>query len=529
MSFEIRKQVYALNDNRKTIFKNALAFFFGTVLSRLSGFIREALMAFVFGATAPISAFLVAYRFANLGRRLFGEGALSPGIIPHFESLRKENKGRALQFLADLFGTLSIFLAILIGIIELILFFALQSTSITAGNYEIIKLTMVMLPALLFLCLYGVNGAILQCEQRYFLPSAAPVFYNFIWIGTLLYLFKFPALSAVYLLSLSILLAVFMQWIVTLPPILRLFEGKIPKISPFSLEVRSLFKPLGYGMLGVGALQINSALDAISAQYSAEGGPAYLWYAMRLQQLPLAIFGLALTSSILPPLSRSAARGDIGALTAQIEFGLRLTFLAIIPSTVAILTFAGPIVNLAYGRGAFTDLATAETMRCLIGYGIGLLPSVMIILLAQGFYASKNYRIPMQAALISVGVNLFLNALFIFELKMDTYGVALSTSIAAILNCLILYFQMRKVLGVFISGSVLLDGAKCAFFAASSAVLVRMVMPETEGFAREVLPQVKALFIPFTLYALLFVSATLIFSRAIRHFIFNFRSSSATF
>lgn len=517
MSFQVRNRLMNRLDNQKSIFRSALSFFLGTLCSRFVGFFREIMMAFVFGATAEIAAFLVAYRFANLGRRLFAEGALSPGIVPYFETLRKEgNKAAAGQFLADLIFSLSIFLILFIGLIELLLFCSLFLFEITPSVQEIIKLTMVMLPALFFLCLYGINSAILQCEQHYFLSSSAPAFYNIVWVAALLFLQGMVPSQAIYLLAGSILLAVMLQWLVTLKPVLTIVSGHLRKVSLFSNEVRALFKPLGYGLIGIAAMQINSALDAVSARFSSIEGPAYLWYSIRIEQLPLSLFAIALSSAILPPLARAHSRSDTRQVTTQVEFGLRLTFLAIIPATVAIFGFAGPTINFVYGRGAFTDGAIIETMRCLIGYGIGLLPGALVIFLAQVFYAHKNFRIPMQAAVISVCANLFLNALFIFEFKMDTYAVALSTSIAATLNCLILFMRMRNALGIFISKRILIECTQLGFFAASSAVVVRYLFPQAEQFPHTVSQQLRALLIPGSIYLALFFATTLLFSKTAR-------------
>lgn len=485
----------AVATEQRHFVKNAAMFFLGTVLSRMSGLCRELAMAFFFGAGKEISAFLVAYRLANLGRRLLGEGALNPGVIPHFEKLRAKDPKQACQYIADLMSSLALMLTVVLAVVEVGLVLWRKETGDDSIRL-IISLTMIMLPALVFLTVQGISTSVMQCYNRFFIPSVSPVLFNGVWIAALFYVSRFSREKGIYILAFSISIALFVQMMMVFLPVKRLLRSHGVKFHFFSHSVMQIFKPLGFGLVGIGAMQINSALDAISARYASVEGPAYLWYAFRLQQLPLALFGLALSSAILPPMSRAARNKDMVELKKTLHFALRVALVLLIPCVVGLLGFSAPVINLVYRRGAFDFVALHETMRCLIGYTTGLLPSVLVIIFAQIFYAQKDYKMPMQAAVLSVVFNIFLNALFIMELKMDAYGVALSTSLSSVLNCGLLMFMLHKKMRIAIASKLVFDGFRLTFLAGVAVVVVRHIFPSSMDLPAGLKAQFDALFYP---------------------------------
>lgn len=429
-------------DHPQAVSRSAAAFLSGTFLSRLTGMFRDIVMAFSFGAHPAIAAFLVAFRFSNLLRRLFGEGQMTAGFIPYFESIRKESLEKGALFFRDLFHSLSLFLIFLIALAEIGLYFWWR-----LEKSELIFLTMLMLPGTLFICLFGLTSSLLQCEKRFFLPGFAPVAFNFIWIAAALLWRNNPPEEAAIALSIAIVIAFAMQWLTTAPALFRylkeylsfshFFKGRL-----FSHEILDLIKPLLYGMVGIGAVQINTALDGIFARFASLEGPAYLWYAVRMEQLPLALFGVALASALLPPLARAIQVQDKEKYCTLLQFALKRSFAWIFPCVMAIFVLGAASVNLLYGHGCFSEEATRETVLCLWGYGAGLLPSVFVLLLAPAFYAQKDYRTPMQGSLFSVFLNLTLNVFMVFVLEWGAFSIAIGTSIAALFNC---YYLMRKL------------------------------------------------------------------------------------
>ncbi len=429
--------------------RGALAFFAGTLCSRITGVVRDMSMAFFLGSTPSLAAFMVAYRLANLFRRLLGEGPLPSGVIPHFERIRKECPKKGALFFRDVFFSVGLVLLFFLLAGEVGVFLWIHHGGLSLPAQEILYLTGLMMPGVGFICLYGISSALLQCEKKFFLPSVAPVFFNIVWIaGVFLGKGLHPAEAAIWL-SVAVVFGFFIQWASLLPMMRRYFLGviswkELSSCAPFSQEVRHIMKPLVLGIVGVGAAQINSALDALFARVSSLEGPAYLWYAIRIEQLPLALFGIALASALLPPLSRALSLGDSGQFQALLQFAMKRIFSLLFPCSIALFVLACSGVNLLYGRGDFSLEATRQTIYCLWGYGIGLLPSVCVLLLAPAFYAQKDFRTPMRASLVSVACNIFLNYLFVFCFGWGPFSIALATSLAAFGNCYWLIIALKK-------------------------------------------------------------------------------------
>ncbi len=410
-------------------------------------------MAFAFGSGPAIAAFMVAFRFANAIRRLFGEGTLSAGFIPHFEQLRGSEPEKGATFFRDVLFTLTIVLALVILLLEGILLAVWHWGGLSPDNADILFLTMLMLPGILFICLFGLTSALLQCERRYFLTGFAPVGFNLVWIASAWWLRDQPPAVAVVSLSLAIVVAFLVQWFWTLPATFSILQRSLTRkecLKPrlFSLEFRQMIKPFLLGAIGVGAVQINSALDAVFARCASLEGPAYLWYAIRIEQLPLALFGIALSSALLPPLARAIREKAHERYLQLIRFAFRQSFSLIFPCTMGLFVLGVVGINLLYGRGDFTQTSTYQTVLCLWGYGLGLVPAVFVLLLAPAFYAEKDYRLPTIASLISVGCNILLTSLFVFGLGWGAFSVSVATSLCAWLNYFTLSWALAKKIGV---------------------------------------------------------------------------------
>src|SRR5581483_5358829 len=352
-----------LADTPKTVSRSTFAFLSGTFLSRLSGLGRDMAMAVAFGSSPAIAAFMVAFRFSNLLRRLFGEGPLASGFIPHFEQLRAASPEKGAQFFRDLFFSMSLFLLLLIGGIEAILCGILKWGQLQPDNAQILYLTILMMPGVLFICLFGLSSSFLQCEKRFFITGFAPVVFNLVWIGAALFFKNKDPIEAVFPLSCAVVIAFLMQWLMLVPQTLAYLKknlGESKSFSPklFSPELRSLLKPLSLGIIGVGAVQINSALDAIFARFASLEGPAYLWYAIRIEQVPVALFGIALSAALLPPLSRAIKNADKTQYFTLLRFSLRRSFSLIFPCTLGIFVLGAVGINFLYGHGSFDHTST---------------------------------------------------------------------------------------------------------------------------------------------------------------------------
>jgi putative peptidoglycan lipid II flippase len=434
-------------DTHSSVARSASLFLTGTFISRFTGMVRDLSMAYCFGTSYAVAGFLVAFRLANLLRRLFGEGALLNGFIPFFETIRKEDPKKGAEFFRDLFWSLSFSLLLIIITLEVILGGARYFFAARESVLQIIQMTMVMLPGILFICLFGLSMALLQCEKKFFLSGIAPVAFNIVWISSVWIFRHHTPYNAMMGISVGIVLAFFLQWWVTVPGLKRYvrqflslrdwFQTKI-----FSPELKKMIVPLFLGVVGVAAVQVNSAVDVIIACFSSLEGPAYLSYAHRLQQLPLALFGIAISSALMPPLTRAMKQGDQDHFKSLLSFGFSKTFSLLLPGTIAIFVLGGASVNLLYGRGMFSNLSTIHTTFCLWGYGLGLVPSAFVLILAPAFYAKKDFWTPTVASLWSVAINVILSLAAVFLFKMGASGIALATSIASFFNMGFLIYKL---------------------------------------------------------------------------------------
>lgn len=412
--------------------------------------LRDIAMASCFGSAPEIAAFMVAYRLANLFRRLFGEGNLQAGFVPYFEELRTKNGEKAAFFFyRDAAFSVTLFLLLIIGLIEGVFWAA--SFWLPKESKQIVFLAMWMAPGLLFICLSSLHTALLQCQKNYFVSALAPLFFNGVWILAVFAFSYFPLSQAVHYLSCGIFFAFIAQWAVTARSIrkevcVQMDASDWMRPTLFSSMCKKMIKPMGMGILGVGAMQLNSTLDAFFAYFAEKGGPAYLWYAIRVEQLPLAFFGVALSGALLPPLSRAMQEGTMQKYQELLQAGLRQAAALMIPCVFGIFALGGCGLNLLYGRGAFTSEDVWGTLFCLWAYGLGLLPSVFVLLLATSSYAKQNYRSPIVASLLAVGFHVLSNLILIFGLHLGAVSVALSTSLSSWFN-LWLLCKGRDVFG----------------------------------------------------------------------------------
>lgn len=422
-------------DTTHTIHRSASRFLSGTLISRFTGMLRDMAMAFAFGTAPALAAFMVAFRFAHLARRLFGEGSLQNTFIPHFEELRLQNPTRAFAFFRDLAASLLLILAALIFAGMTVLHF-LYPLNWTIETKQIMLYTSLMLPSLFFISLYGLNAALLGCEKQFFTSGIAPVAFNLVWIAAAFYLSPMPINQAMIGLSLAVILGCLAQWAVTVPQTLKILpkEGFLFKACPFSPDVRHLIKPLLLANFGVAASQINNALDPLFALFANSEGPAWLWFAIRVQQLPLALFGIALANALIPPIARAIKSGNLEQFHHLFHFAIKRVLIFTVITTAAIFATAPTCVNLLFGRGNFEIESIAGTANCLLGYGIGLFPMAYILIAAPALFAFGDFKTPTKGASFSMLLNIGLNSLFVFGFAWGSPSVALATSLASFWN-----------------------------------------------------------------------------------------------
>ncbi len=459
----------------KTVSKLVWQFMSGNFLSKVSGLARDVTMAYFFGADAIVAAFIVAYRMANLLRRLFGEGALVAGFIPHFESLKVESEPKAFQFFKSVSLSMSTLLVGIIALVESLILLSHFFGDFSKDTLYIIDMTGIMFPSILFICLYGIYSGVLQSYKKFFQTSIAPVVFNLSWILVMLMSKHLDKKQAMFFLSIGVLIGFIAQFTFTYIQVKKI-QNQIEPIQEdrgfkiFSTNLKPLFSSLIAGVIGVGATQINNAFDVIFARIASLEGPAYLTYGIRVQQLPLSVFVIALSSVMLPQLSRLMKLGQTQDFVHTLKIALHRTFFILVPITCMCFVIGGTFINIIYGRGGFDQIATIQTTRCLWAYAVGLIPMGFVILLAPAFYAQKDYKITTIASIASVLVNLSLNAVFVSLFSLDCTSVAYATSIASYVNMLILVYFLKKKVGVFVDRTTLKEFIKIAFSASFAFV-----------------------------------------------------------
>ncbi len=446
-------------DSTHSIMRSAMRFLSGTALSRVSGMIRDVILAFSFGTHEALAALFVAFRLSHVCRRLFGEGALQSAFIPLFEEVRKESNEKAFVFFRDMTALWTTFLTLFTLLSMASLAIARAYIPFSEGTDEIISLMIILMPSLLPICLFGLNSSLLQCEKRYFTVGIAPTFFNLVIAFVALALHSFDPREAMPYVAVSIVVGCLFQWLATFIPALRSTENVLGKVrlfknvSFFSPDIKRLWGPLTLGLIGVGASQINNAVDALFARAADPEGPAQLWFGLRLQQLPLALFGIALSGALLPPLSRAIQSENKSRYVHFLEFAIRRVIALLLPCTAFLLIVGMSAINAIYGRGDFQAHSVMTTTGCLHGYALALIPMGLIIVLAPAFYAKRNYSVPTKGACISLITNALFNAFFVFVLGWKAVSVAVATSLSSWINALYLYKKLTQDFGPVLSAS----------------------------------------------------------------------------
>lgn len=424
---------------------------FATLLSRVLGYVRDALVAAAFGGGGLTDAFYAAFRIPNLLRRLLGEGPLTAAFVPLFtHRLETGEGGEARRFFQTLFSTLGLLLT---GLVILGIVFAPQLVGVVAWGFRTdpekfdltVRLTRVMFPFVLFVCLAAVSSGALNALGHFFVPALAPAMLSVAEIAFIFFLFKLWT-NPLDGLAVSALVGGVLHFAVLLP---LLHREKMPlrwHWEPRHPEVRRVGLALLPAVWGLSVDQISAFIDTLCASFLMEGSVTALYNSNRLMQLPLALFGIAMSTAALPSLSASLARGDARETKETLNLSLRLVFFTVVPAMVGLIALGTPIVQILFEHGRFTPWATALTASALAGYALGLPAYAAVKVLASAFYAMKDTRTPVRVANISMGVNIAGNLMLMGPWGVG--GLAFATAIASVVNAALLFWLLRRRLGL---------------------------------------------------------------------------------
>ncbi|PYJ09487.1 MAG: murein biosynthesis integral membrane protein MurJ [Verrucomicrobia bacterium] len=443
--------------------------------SRLLGLLREVIFAALFGASRNMDAFLTAFRAPNMLRDLFAEGALSTAFVTTF-SRRIATDGDASAWrLASKVATLTVVFMSALTVLGIL--FAPALIQVLAPGFPAekavltIQLTRVMFPFILLVSLAALVMGMLNAKNVFGMPAMASSFFNIGSIvgGVVLCYWlepqadwRHPHFGERGLMGLAIatLIGGLLQLVVQLPSLGRVGFHFRPDFNWRDPGVRTVLALMGPATIAASAVQVNVLINSVFASKLGDGPIAWLNIAFRLMQLPLGIFGVAIATVTLPLISRSAALGNKSEFRGALAHALRLVMLLTVPSAIGLVILAKPIIALIYQHGRFTAEATTHTAEALQFYAIGLVGYSAIKVLAPAFYALDKRNLPMFVSLFSIALNAGLNWFFTLNLGLGHRGLALSTSLVAITNFLVLYAMMRRYAGRLETGAMVKTLAK---------------------------------------------------------------------
>lgn len=440
-----------MNVESRQIARRAATVGAATLVSRVLGFVRDLITAFALGAGLFADAFFVAFRIPNLLRSLFAEGSLTMAFIPTFARVRAEEGEARAQELAR--SVLAWLVCILSVITALAMLFAPEVTALIAPGFgrtpELLAATADLLricfPFIIFISAVGLCMGILNAMDHFFAPAFAPCILNIGFIVAALIGWHF-GLNVAYALAWGVVASGLGQWLFQQPYLSRLgfsWRGPWRFLDPAVLRMGRLMLP---SVLGSAVYQINLLLSTLLASFLPVGSISYLYYADRLVQFPLGVFGLAVSTAALPSLSRLAAAGEMDEFRGVIRSAMRLSLFISLPATAGLIALAAPLIELLFGRGAFGPDAVAATAGALMAYGAGLPAIALVRPLVGAFYALENTRAPVLVAMFCVAVNISLG--FALMQVFAHVGLALAVSLSSYVNVGLLSLLLRRRLGV---------------------------------------------------------------------------------
>ena len=451
---------------RASVARSAGIISLAVMASRVLGLVREMIFAYFFGASKSFAndAYVIAFRIPNLLRDLFAEGALSSAFVPVFsEYLVKKDEKEAFR-LSSLVTTVLVLIlgsSVVLGIIfaEPIVGFIAPGFEANPEKFALtVRMTRIMMPFILLVALAAQAMGVLNARDRFGIPALASAFFN---VGSIIgglvvaALLTNPTFShpvraivehpteGIIGMAYGVLIGGFLQYAVQWPSLRRAGFKYRPVLSFTHPGVKKIFKLMVPAIIGGSAVQVNVLINSNFASNIPETGPvSWLSYAFRLMQFPIGVFGVAIATATLPAISRNAALDEVKDFRHTLASSIRLAFLLTVPSAIGLIVLGRPIIALIYERGHFGPGDTTHTAGALAFFAVGLAGYSAIKILAPAFYALNDSRTPMLISLFSILTNFFMNWMLVDV--MQERGLALSTSVNALLNCFALYFIMQR-------------------------------------------------------------------------------------
>lgn len=422
-----------------------------TMLSRITGLVREILFARAFGASAYTDAFNVAFRIPNLLRRLFAEGAFSQAFVPILAEYKNRQGDAATKNLVDHVATVLIWVMLATSVLGILATPAIVYLIATGLKYNdaafnaAIVMTRIMFPYIGFMAFVALAGGILNTWREFKIPAFTSVLLNVAFIIAALFVAPFMD-QPIYAMACAVFVGGVLQVAIQIPALIKI--GMLPRlylnpaIGLADEGVRRVLRKMGPAVFAVSAAQISLMINTNIASRLTHGSVSWLSYADRLMEFPTALLGVALGTILLPSLSSAHAENDMAEYSALLDWGLRLTFLLALPCAVGLATLSEPLTATLFHYGKFDALSVNMTGRALVAYGVGLIGLILVKILAPGFYAKQDIRTPVK---IAVGVLIATQMMnYIFVPWIAHAGLALSIGLGACLNASFLFWGLRR-------------------------------------------------------------------------------------
>lgn len=421
-----------------------------TFASRILGFVRDTLIARVFGAGVMTDAFIVAFRIPNFLRRISAEGAFSQAFVPilaEYKQQRTQGETKALiNHVATLLGLFLVVVTIL-GMLAapwIVQLITAPDFVADATKFDLtVELLRVTFPYILFISLVSLAGGVLNTYGNFTTPAFTPVWLNVSFIAAMLFVAPYFD-NSIHVLAWAVFVGGILQLLFQLPYLKKL--GLMPR---FDLNLQDegvwrILKLMGPAILGVSAPQISILINTLIATSLITGSVSWLYFADRLMEFPTGLLGVALGTILLPSLSKSVADDDINEYSQLLDWGLRLTFMLALPAAAALAVLAVPLITSLFMYGEFTAHDVSMTKIALMAYSVGLIGLILVKVLAPGFYSRQNIKTPVKIAVFTLLVTQLMNLLFVFGLDFKHAGLALSIGLGACVNAGLLFYNLRK-------------------------------------------------------------------------------------
>lgn len=419
-----------------------------TMVSRVFGFARDMVTASLFGASAAFDAFSIAFRVPNFMRRMFAEGSFSQAFVPVLSDYQKQRPPEEVhRFINAMAGALGSALCVvtIIGIVGapwLVRLFA-PGFENGGGRFDLaVTLLRITFPYLLLVSLTAFSGAVLNTYSRFWVAAFTPILLNVCMISAALWLsphLSTPIIGLAWGVFAAGVVQLAFQW-----PFLRRL-GLLPRPTWDFKDpgVRRVLKLMVPALFGVSVGQINLLIDSVFASLLMVGSISWLYFSDRLMELPLGVFGVAISTVILPHLSRDHAARSHASFSMTLDWALRAVLLVGLPAAVALATISGPLLSTLFQHGRFKAEDVVMASKSLSAFALGIVPFMMVKVLAAGFYAKQDMRTPVRIGIIAMVTNMALNAALIWPLAHA--GIALATSLSAVINSMcLLYFLLKR-------------------------------------------------------------------------------------